>query len=107
MQGAVEEGERVFREATRLARRGIGKSDPHIPAAHVNYARFLRNGAIIPTLVQSVRPRLRRQGDAHALLLEAAKILSKHGPESLSSECQSDDCHQALIWPKCDRWGLD
>ena len=85
----MEEGERFFREATRLARRGIGKTDPQYPAEDVKLVKFLRNDSIIPMLVEWVsdHQKLGQQDRAHGLLLEAGKILSEHGPESLSSEC--------------------
>ena len=90
----MAKGKRYFREATRLARRGIGKSDPQYPAKFVKYVKSLRKDSAIPSLVEGVskHQKLGQQDKAHALLLEAGKILSEHGPESLSSECQTDYC---------------
>ena len=80
MQGKLKEGERYFREATRLARRGIGKSAPQVPGAQVN----LTDDAMIPVLYQGVseRQKLGQQDKVHGLLLQAGKDLSEHGPES-------------------------
>ena len=85
----MEEGERFFREATRLAGRGIGKTDPQYPARDMKLVKFLRNDSTIPMLVEWVsdHQKLGQQDRGHGLLLEAGKILSEHGPESLSSEC--------------------
>ena len=89
----MSEGERFFQEATRLARRGNGKSDPQYPAGDVKLMKFLRNDSLIPLLVEWVSDyqKLGQQDKAHGLLLDAGKM-SEHGPESLSSECQTDSC---------------
>ena len=58
-----------------------------------------RHEALIPTLAQlvSVRRKLGQQDAAHDLLLEAASILCEQGPDSLSSECQSDCCKSPVF----------
>ena len=60
----------------------------------MNLQRFLRNDTLIPVMVAGVSEyqKLGQQDKAHGLLLDAGKILSEHGPESLSSECQTDYC---------------